>query len=720
MAASIISARNHALRLSILLVVASCGGKTTEVADPIPTTLEITISSVAMSFIGQDVPLTARLLDQNGAAISGETFTWLSDDPGVVSVNSSGVVTAVGNGSATVTVTAASLSAMVTAQVTQVPSAVIISGNNQETVAGTALPDPVVARVVDAGAAPVENVTVTFAPDTNHGSVSVASGVSNTAGEVQTVWTLGTFFGSQHMTVSAVGIDVDVFAIARSDTPTPDIAVITPLTLVRADPTTLESFTASVTVRNTGDLTTGAPNTMRLLANGANVGSVTIPTLAPNQEAMLELEAGPLAQGEYAISFVADPDGLLVELEETNNNADGSMTVATQTEVSVPSSQPVAGTAGDELLFRLDVGTTPTNVTIELTGGTGDADLYIDGGNRPSDRDLYAGCVSGSPTTAEECVLVNATGVYHIQVHAFSTFSGTTMTISAGGAVSPYNIELVFIDNGSAAQDQAVRDAAARWESIIVADVPDVNFSTSPIDANACIQGQTQINSTIDDVRIYVVIDSIDGPLGTLAQAGPCVTRSLGNLPIVGTVSFDEADLLRLNATGDMEAVILHEMGHVIGIGTIWGEDFRDLVRNPSLPSSSGVDTHFIGANATDAFDAAGGAGYAKLKVPVENKATAGSSDSHWRESVLDRELMTPALDAGQANPLSAITIQSVKDLGYAVDVSQADAYSVILPAFAGARVIEPGYRLIDLSDDIRTGPIYRVTEMGEIVEIRR
>ena len=104
----------------------------------------------------------------------------------------------------------------------------------------------------------------------------------------------------------------------------------------------------------------------------------------------------------------------------------------------------------------------------------------------------------------------------------------------------------------------------------------------------------------------------------------------------------------------------------------------------------------------------------------MENKATAGSSDSHWRESVLDKELMTPALDAGQVNPLSAITIQSVKDLGYAVDVSQADAYSVTLPAFAGARVIEPGYRVIDLSDDIRTGPIYRVTEMGEIVEIRR
>lgn len=683
--------------------------------------MEITVSSVDLSFLGQNAPLSARILDQNGAEMGGQAVTWLSDNPGVVSVSSGGVATAEANGTATITASAASLNATVTATVVQVPSSVLITGNNQETVAGTPLPDPIVARVVDAGAAPVADVTVTFVPDPSHGSVSVSSGVTGATGEVETVWTLGTFFGTQHMTASAAGIDADVNAIARSDTPTPDIAVITPLSLVRSDPTTLEGFTASVTVKNTGDLTTGAPNTMRLLADGSNIGSVTIPTLAPNQEATLEVDAGPLAQGEYEISFVADPDGLLIELEETNNSAERSMTVATQTEIAIDgSARAVAGTVGDELLFRIDVGAVPTNVTIELTGGTGDADLYVDGGDRPSDRGLYAGCVPKTSTTEEECVLVNATGIYHIQVHAFSTFVGTTMTVSAGGAVSPYNIELVFIDNGSAAQDQAVRDAAARWESIIVADVPDVDFSSSPIAADACTEGQGQINSTIDDVRIYVTIDTIDGPFGTLAQAGPCVTRSLGDLPIVGTVLFDQEDLQRLSLSGDMEAVILHEMGHVIGIGTLWREDIRNLLRNPSLPDSKDVDTHFIGVNATDAFDVAGGAGYTSLKVPVENQATPGSSDSHWRESVLDNELMTPSLNGGQLNPLSAITIESVKDLGYSVDIAQADPYSFTSPAFAGARIIDPGYRRIDLSGDTRPGPVYTVTPLGEIVEIRR
>ena len=41
----------------------------------------------------------------------------------------------------------------------------------------------------------------------------------------------------------------------------------------------------------------------------------------------------------------------------------------------------------------------------------------------------------------------------------------------------------------------------------------------------------------------------------------------------------------------------------------------------------------------------------------------------------MNLELMTPSLDGAQFNPLSAITIQSVKDLGYSVDVTEADTF---------------------------------------------
>jgi hypothetical protein len=61
--------------------------------------------------------------------------------------------------------------------------------------------------------------------------------------------------------------------------------------------------------------------------------------------------------------------------------------------------------------------------------------------------------------------------------------------------------------------------------------------------------------------------------------------------------------------------------------------------------------------------------------VPVENTGGAGTRDSHWRESTFNNELMTGYLNNG-SNPLSRITVASLADIGYQVDISRADAYS--------------------------------------------
>ena len=154
-----------------------------------------------------------------------------------------------------------------------------------------------------------------------------------------------------------------------------------------------------------------------------------------------------------------------------------------------------------------------------------------------------------------------------------------------------------------------------------------------------------------------------------------------------------------------------------MGVGSIW--QVQGLLENPSLPDNPGADTHFPGPLAIEAFDAAGGAAYtAGAKVPVENDASPGAGDGHWRESVLDLELMTSLLDSNELNALSAITVQSLADLGYGVDVSQADAFSLVLPAARRAPAV--GRRIIDLRGDVRTGPIVVVDQRGRVVQIRR
>jgi hypothetical protein len=81
-------------------------------------------------------------------------------------------------------------------------------------------------------------------------------------------------------------------------------------------------------------------------------------------------------------------------------------------------------------------------------------------------------------------------------------------------------------------------------------------------------------------------------------------------------------------------------------------------------------------------------------------------------------ELMTPVLNGSEPNPLSAITTQSLADLGYTVDSSQADSFS---EAFAGpARLLYAGAPPPDLSNDAYLGRLLIVNNSGRVVRVLR
>jgi hypothetical protein len=79
-----------------------------------------------------------------------------------------------------------------------------------------------------------------------------------------------------------------------------------------------------------------------------------------------------------------------------------------------------------------------------------------------------------------------------------------------------------------------------------------------------------------------------------------------------------------------------------------------------------------------------GGGSYSS--VPVEGCSTTGTPagcgegtrDSHWTETIFDTELMTGWIDSGASHPLSATTIASLGDLGYTVDLTQADDFTIV------------------------------------------
>ncbi|WP_181781076.1 leishmanolysin-related zinc metalloendopeptidase [Pseudonocardia pini] len=232
---------------------------------------------------------------------------------------------------------------------------------------------------------------------------------------------------------------------------------------------------------------------------------------------------------------------------------------------------------------------------------------------------------------------------------------------------SPFTIDVRFTGGLSDRQQAAFATAADRWARMIVGDLPPVT-----------VDGET-----VDDVLILAGGTAIDGAGQILGQAGPTRLRpaSAGLLPAVGQMEFDTADLRQMERDGTLDDVIAHEMGHVLGIGTLWA-------RAGLLTGQGTDDPRFTGEGAVAEWAELGGTG----DVPVENTGGDGTREGHWRESTFATELMSGFI-AQRGNPLSRVTVASLGDLGYTVDLEAAEPYAVPTPTESAAVVAGPGRR---------------------------
>ena len=506
--------------------------------------------------------------------------------------------------------------------------------------------------------------------------------------------------------------------------PAPDL-VVDSLAVSRPDPTDLESVEISFTVRNAGNAATPARVPFVVTIDGTAQESITTGTMEPGQQVRWKMDSPPLDAGLREIAVVLDPGNRIVEGDEENNRATLTVRVAHQRSISPGQSLTVSsGTVDEVLLFRVDIDEPAQEVlNVELSGGSGDADMFVHYGGRPGNHYDYD-CTSGNAASDELCQMVpTRQGSYHVAVHAFTAFGPSTLTVTVGGRpVEDFDVEVVFLGHGTPSQDEIVRDAARRWESVIARGAAEVDFGgVNAVPANQCFPGQPAVTSRVDDLRVWVLIDSIDGVGGGIARSGPCRWRvslfpasdTIYKETALGAILLDEADVTRMEANGLLLPVVVHEMAHVLGFGTGWEE--HRLLRNPSLPANLGADTHFTGRLAAAAFAAAGGAGYTGAGVPVENRSEEGSSDRHWRESVFGDELMTPFVGGGHA--LSLITIESLADMGYGVDITRAEFYT--LPGAGAPGSASPSGPRVHLGDDIARWPIVLVDQKGRVAGVR-
>ena len=245
-----------------------------------------------------------------------------------------------------------------------------------------------------------------------------------------------------------------------------------------------------------------------------------------------------------------------------------------------------------------------------------------------------------------------------------------------------FNIDLVYLDNGlTSSQKSLMESAARRWEQIIVGDVPDINFSRHRYNEwDTFLNARIQVNDTVDDLRVFVRAHSFGLLTADNEQAAGSssilLIRTSNWLPILSTLSLNTDFVDQAEDEGWLEQLMLHEMGHTLGVGASWAG--FDLIGNPSAINKT-ADTYFRGFQARRAFNQVGGRSYEGQKVPVQQ----GGDDIHWRRGALGDELMIAGWVWPFETPISAITVASLADLGYRVNPDAADYYWLPSPAAA-------------------------------------
>jgi uncharacterized protein YjdB len=175
---------------------------------PPPVVTTVTVAPTSASVVaGATTTLQATVKDQNGNVMTGQTVTWSTNNSAAATVNSSGVVTGVAAGSATITATSSGktgTSSITVTAISPVVTTVTVAPTSASIVAGATT--TLQATVKDQNGSVMTGQTVTWS--TNNvaaatvNSNGVVSGVA--AGSATITATSSTKSGTSSITVTAV------------------------------------------------------------------------------------------------------------------------------------------------------------------------------------------------------------------------------------------------------------------------------------------------------------------------------------------------------------------------------------------------------------------------------------------------------------------------------------------------------------------------------------
>jgi len=228
------------------------------------------------------------------------------------------------------------------------------------------------------------------------------------------------------------------------------------------------------------------------------------------------------------------------------------------------------------------------------------------------------------------------------QIVLVVSFSLLLLSVNAKASlIYNFDINVSYSGDLSDSQIDIFAEAEAFWEDIIVGYSDSVDAENLGLALN-----------------IAASSSYIDGENGVLGNATPELgSYTRNNLYVTeGSMTFDSSDIDSLESSGSLLDVIIHEMAHVIGFGTLW-DAYGLLNSDGNYIGEAGL----VGYQIDQAdFDAS--------YVPVEQEGGDGTALSHWDETYGggSAEIMTGWLD--HDSTISLATIYSFVDLGYVIN----------------------------------------------------
>ncbi|MBL4815395.1 MAG: S8 family peptidase [Shewanella sp.] len=175
------------------------------------------------------------------------------------------------------------------------------------------------------------------------------------------------------------------------------------------------------------------------------------PSLSPSEiDALLSSRA---TSGKVTDAKSGSPNELLFALEGAGGGC-GNNCPVDETELTNNQSVSTSGATGSENNYFIDVPAGATSLSVNLSGGSGDADIYVQQGSKPTLNSYQ--CRPYKAGNNESCSFNNpAAGKWYVMVHGYSTYSNASLNASyaTGGGGGGTCTDANCLTNGVAVTD---------------------------------------------------------------------------------------------------------------------------------------------------------------------------------------------------------------------------------------------------------------------------